>query len=147
MDLNIARREAIELFHAVNGLAKFSTQAGFYIGANVSVLNNQITEHDKFFKTLEQNFATKIGEPDKQTIVYEDDGRTPKVEGQNLRDFDIAYEKYLDEKVDIKDLRAFSKNDLKVRVTEKGKSDLVMPDLPGVLLGPCMKHGLITDLD
>lgn len=145
--LKVTRREVIELHTAVNGLARYSTQAGFYIGKNASILNKIAKDHDNFLKTLQQNYATKIGEGENKTVVFEDDNKTPKVEGQNLIDMDRDFEKYLDEVIDVKDLRAFSKNDLKVRVSDKGKTEMVMPDLPGTLLGPCLEHGLITDLD
>ncbi|MCF8255671.1 MAG: hypothetical protein K9H61_02230 [Bacteroidia bacterium] len=147
MDITTTRREAIDLFNAVTGLSRFSTQAGYYIATNVNILSKTAKEHDKFYKTLQANYSTKKGEGEETKAVMEEDGRTPKIEGENITKFEEDYEKFMDETITIKDLRPFEKKDLVVRSTEKGKSELVQPDLPGALLGPCILHGLITGLD
>lgn len=147
MDIKTTRREAIDLFNAVTGLSRFSTQAGYFIAANTNVLSKIGKEHDKFLKTLQANYSTKKGEGEETKAVFEEDGRTPKIEGENIVKFEEDYERFMDETIDIKGLRQFSKKDLVVRSSEKGKSELVQPDLPGALLAPCIEHGLITDLD
>lgn len=147
MDITTTRREAIDLFNAVTGLSRFSTQAGFYIAANTNTLSKEAKEHDKFYKTLQANYSTKTGEGENIKTVFEEDGRTPKIEGENIAKFEEDYEKFMDESVTIKGLRPFAKSDLVVRSSEKGKSELVQPDLPGALLAPCILHGLITGLE
>lgn len=136
------RQEALDLYAAVGGLCKYSTQAGFYLGANLNAVEPIAKEHDQFLKNLTENYATKDGED----FVFEDDNKTLKIEGQNLIKFNQDYNKYVNEEIEVKGLRAFSKNEMKTRVTRPGvKSELVTPDLPGEYLARLAKHQIITD--
>jgi len=144
MNITVKRAEAILLFSAISGLGKYSTQAGFYLAANQTILGKVAKEHDSFVKTLQENYATR----DKDgKIVMEPGTKNPKIEGEKFDSFEADYEKYLTETISVEGLRTFTSNDLRVRVSENGKSELVQPDLPSSYLAPLLEHGLLSIVD
>lgn len=145
MDITVKREEGVQLYAAISGLCRYSTQAGFHLASNLNAVEPIAKAHDKFIKNLQMNYATKDADNE---VVFEEDGKTPKVEGKNLVKFDEDYEKYLNEDVTIEGLKPFGKENLKVRISRPGvKSELVTPDLPGEYLARLTKHGIITELE
>jgi alpha-L-arabinofuranosidase len=147
MELKLKRSEFIELFGAIRGLSQMSTQAAFKIAKNFNVLSPIAKEHDETLENLRKMYATRLSEATAEEVEYafEEDGRTMLIEGQNLVKLEADYKKYLDEEIEVKDLKVISQDELKVRISKPGtRTELVSPDFPAAFITPLLQHGLIT---